>query len=68
MDNIYKSAKEKLLARFHLNALKSMIEEGLFSESASRDWAGSLVKLLEEQKKIEQSKQSTLISFIKRNE
>ena len=62
-----------------------MIEEGLFSESASRDRAGSLVKLLEEQtekteqmselqitkteqKKIEQSKQSTLISFIKKKE
>ena len=63
-----------------------MIEEGLFSDSASRDWAGSLVKLLKEQtektkqmselqkmkteqKKIEQSKQSTLTSFIKkRNE
>ena len=49
MDNIDKSANEKLLPRFHLNALKSMIKEGLFSESASRDWAGSLVKLLEEQ-------------------
>ena len=49
MDNIDKSAKEKLLPRFHLDALKSMIEEGLFSESASRDWAGSLVKLLEQQ-------------------
>ena len=60
-----------------------MIEEGLFSDSASRDWAGSVVKLLEEQKekakqkselqkmkteqnKIEQSKQSSLISFIKK--
>ena len=50
MDNIDKSAKVKLISRFHLNALylKSMIEEGLFSDYASRDWAGSLVKLLEE--------------------
>ena len=62
-----------------------MIEEGLFSGSASRDWAGSVVKLLEEQtkktkqkselqkmkteqNKIEQSKQSNLISFIKKKE
>ena len=54
-----------------------MTEEGLFSESASKDWAGSVVKLLKEQtkktkqkselqrmtteqKKVEQSKQSTL--------
>ena len=60
-----------------------MIEEGLLSDSSSRDWAGSMVKLLEEQKekakqesdlkkmkteqnKIEQSKQSSLISFIKK--
>ena len=50
MDNIDKSAKEKLLPRFHLKDLKSMIEEGLFNDSASRDWAGSVVKLLEEQK------------------
>ena len=49
MDNIDKGAKEKLLPRFHVNALKSMIEEGLFSDSTSTDWAGSLVKLLEEQ-------------------
>ena len=49
MDNIDKNGMEKLLPRFHLNASKSMIEEGLFSESASRDWAGSLVKVLEEQ-------------------
>ena len=25
-----------------------MIEQGLFSDSASRDWAGSLINLLEE--------------------
>ena len=81
MDNIDKSTKEMLLPRFH------RIEEGLFSDSASRDWAGSLVKLLEEQtektkqmfdhelqkmkteqKKIEQSNQSTLISFIEKKE
>ena len=85
MDGIDKSAKEKLLPRYHLHALKSMIEEGLFSEPASRDWAGSVVKLLEEQKekskqkselqkmkteqkKIEQSKQSTLISFLEKKE
>ena len=37
MDNIDKSAKEKLLPRFHLNALKSMAKEGLFSDSASKD-------------------------------
>ena len=60
-----------------------MIEEGLFSDSDSRDWAGSVVKLLEEQKerakqkselqklkteqnKIEQIKQSSLNSFIKK--
>ena len=51
MDKIDKSAKEKLLPRFHLKALKSMIGEGLFSDSALRDWAGSVIKLLEEQKK-----------------
>ena len=45
MENIDKSAKEKLLPRFHLNALKSMIEEGLFSDSASKDWAGSVADL-----------------------
>ena len=62
-----------------------MIEEGLFSDPASEDWAGSVVKLLEEQKektkqkfelqkmkteqkKIEQSKQSSLIFFIKKYE
>ena len=63
-----------------------MIEEGLFSDSASRDWAGSFIgktleeqtektkqmskikKMKTEQKKIEQSKQSTLISFIKKKE
>ena len=60
-----------------------MIEKWLFSDSASRDWAGSVVKLLEEQtekakqksdlqkmkteqNKIEQSKQSSLNSFIKK--
>ena len=85
MDNIDKSAKKKLLPRFHLNALKSIVEEGLFSDSASRDWAESLVKLLEEQtektkqmielrkmkteqKKIEQSNQSALISLIEKKE
>ena len=50
MDNIDKSEKEKILPRFHLNPLKSMIEEELFSDSASGDWTGSVVKLLEEQK------------------
>ena len=35
----------------HLNALKSMTEEGLFSDSASKDWAESVIKLLEEQTK-----------------
>ena len=40
-----------------LKSLKSMIEEGLFSYSASRDWAGSVVKLLEEQK--EKTKQKS---------
>ena len=49
MNNIDKSAKKKLLPRFHLNALKSMIQKGIFSDFISRDWAGSLVKLLEEQ-------------------
>ena len=37
INNIDKSAKDKLLLRFHLNASKSMIEKGLFSDSASRD-------------------------------
>ena len=58
-----------------------MTEEGLFSDSASKDWAGSVIKLLEEQtkktkqkfelqkmkteqKKVEQSKQSTLMKEI----
>ena len=85
MDNIDKGAKETLVPWFHLNALKSRIEEGLFSDSASRDWTGSLVRLLEEQtektkqmlelqkmkteqRKIEQSNQFTLISFIKKKE
>ena len=63
MDKIIKSAKEKLLPGFHLNALKSMIEEGLFSHSASRDWAGSLVRLLEEQ--TEKTKQ---MSELQKNE
>ena len=57
MDNIDKSAKEKLLPRFNLKALKSMIEEGLFSDSASRDCAGSVIKILEEQK--EKAKQKS---------
>ena len=60
-----------------------MIEKWLFSDSASRDWPGSVVKLFEEQtekakqksdlqkmkteqNKIEQSKQSSLNSFIKK--
>ena len=50
MDNINKSAKEKLFPRFNPKALKSMIEQRLFSDSASRDWAGSVVKLSEGQK------------------
>ena len=64
----------------HLNALKSKTEEGLFSDSASKDWAGSVIKLLEEQtkktrqksehqkmkteQKVEQSKQSTSMKEI----
>ena len=49
MDSIDKSAKEELLPRFQLKALKSMIEEGLFSDFASKHWVGSVVKRLGEQ-------------------
>ena len=55
MDNIDNSAKIKLLPRFYSNALKNIIEEGLFSDSASRDWAGSLINLSEE--RMEKTKQ-----------
>ena len=40
-----------------------MIQEGLFSDSASRDWAGSLVKLLEEQ--MEKTKQMSELQKMK---
>ena len=63
MDNIDKSAKGKLLSRFNLKALKSMIEERLLSDSASRDWAGSVVKLLEEPK--EKTKQKSELQKMK---
>ena len=56
MGDIDKSAKEKLLPRFHLNASKSMIKEGLFSVSASRDWAGLVVTRLEERKRRKQNR------------
>ena len=42
-----------------------MIEEGLFSDSASREWAGSVVKLLEEQKK--KAKQKSELQKMKLN-
>ena len=63
MDNIDKNAKEKLLPKFHLNDLKSMIEEGLFIDSASRDWEGSVVQLLEEQ--MEKTKQASELQKLK---
>ena len=37
--------------------------EGLFSDSASRDWAGSVVKLLKEQK--EKTKQKSELQKMK---
>ena len=63
MHNIDKNAKEKLLPRFHLNAFKRMIEEGLFSDPASRYWAGSLVKLSDEQ--MEKTKQLSELQKMK---